>query len=897
MANTIHALINASRAGKKVAAVDFVKTNPEIPATLSKLITSIYPSTHDNAGNRTIEFVDQTTMRDASDRIGKSSKDAQLVMELFPEMELGAQILISSIISPKDMTNAEINYIVPTELKVGPIANILQPIIQEHFQKSYKIEPMLYRILYQCLFTTGSYPLVVIPENSVDDLINSNTGVSQEALKALASDDGTFNSLGILGPGQYSNKDNFSIESLYSSTVKPISRDEAKIKVKTNPNRTVTLEHISVTDNFNVLKLPQLVQKVRSQNTQSVIARQSAGMENIYQSNYLNDVQLSELFYKNRTRQLKNIVKVKTDSELERSTIGEPLVMKLPSESIIPVYTPGNEEKHIGYFVLLDSEGHPLSKTAQEVNDGDLRTMINSNTDMGSYLLNKSASSFKTNCSSVTFKQASKVYADIIEADLLARLRNGIVGPVVAIAKKEEVYQIMLARALQKQNTQLLYIPADLVTYFAIKYDEYGVGVSLLDRMRNLNSLRAMLLFSRTMAQVRNSIGRSKVVIKLDENDPNPQKTIETAMHEVARLRQLDFPMGINNATDLTEWMQKAGMEFGFEGHPGLPDVGIEFSEHSTNFTEPNSDLTEELRKAAIMSLGLSPEQVDSGFSPDFATSVNTNNLLLSKRVIMIQEIFVPQLTDHCRKEAIHNAYVVDQVKQAIKENIKKITDIEDADPLVVSYKDSNQELLVHLLTMECLSNFEVSLAQPDTAAIKNQQEAMDVYDQMLDKALDSYISTNILPPSLMGEAAGERVDEFRQITKAYFIRQWMLNNRVLPELGDLGATDEDGKPILNFGEIFKTHSNAMAMSFVDLLGKTVPVGVAADKDIEAITGGNDLGESTADSGSSSSDSGSSDDFGSDDFGGDSDPFASSEGSEGKGEGEGDNDGLPDLGF
>ena len=56
MANTIHALINAGKAGKKVAAVDFVKTNPEIPATLSKLITSIYPSTHDNAGNRTIEF-------------------------------------------------------------------------------------------------------------------------------------------------------------------------------------------------------------------------------------------------------------------------------------------------------------------------------------------------------------------------------------------------------------------------------------------------------------------------------------------------------------------------------------------------------------------------------------------------------------------------------------------------------------------------------------------------------------------------------------------------------------------------------------------------------------------------------------------------------------------------
>ncbi len=57
---------------------------------------------------------------------------------------------------------------------------------------------------------------------------------------------------------------------------------------------------------------------------------------------------------------------------------------------------------------------------------------------------------------------SARVYGDMIQRDRLARLRNGVYGSGVEIARREEVYRVMFARALAKQNSQLLFIPAEL---------------------------------------------------------------------------------------------------------------------------------------------------------------------------------------------------------------------------------------------------------------------------------------------------------------------------------------------------------------------------------------------------------------------------------------------------
>jgi hypothetical protein len=101
--------------------------------------------------------------------------------------------------------------------------------------------------------------------------------------------------------------------------------------------------------------------------------------------------------------------------------------------------------------------------------------------------------------------------------------------------------------------------------------------------------------------------------------------------------------------------VQRAGFEFTFEGHPGLPQTKFDFETKNLQHTVPDTDFMEQLRKQTIMAHSLSPEVVDSGFSAEFATTVVANNILLSKRVLQIQEKFTPQLTDFARKLLQHD--------------------------------------------------------------------------------------------------------------------------------------------------------------------------------------------------------------------------------------------------
>ncbi len=871
MTRDVTSLLHAVNSGKSLPAIQLVRDNPNIAAAISKLTSSGITNQHDDKGNRKITAPNQSNFLAVSQDISRKTEDAESFVQLFPDMELSEQILISSILSPKDMTKIELTFVAPDDLKSPEITSALIAKIKDYFKEVYKIEPLLPKILKATLFESGSYPIAVIPENSIDELINGRSAITTEAISEITTTDGYFKSVGILGNSESrkveKNKLSIASEAITSTSYQGVYEH----RVISN---NVAIEGVSVTDNFHALKLAALLKRKRRDSVSGLISNNS-NLKNLStesRSGKLSDRQLESLLYKSKRTESKNFVKIKTNDELQRKTVGKPLIMKLPSEAVIPVHTPGDETSHVGYFILIDSEGNPLNKNSELNHFSDLQSRINSgisnSSPMSSMLLDRVKGSFGSNCTGMTVDQATKVYADIIEADLLARLRNGVYGSNFVISRNEEIYKIMLSRTFQNNYTQLVYIPIDLITYFAYKYDKRGIGKSLLDDMRILNSLRAMVLFSKVMASVKNSIGRTQVDLKLDEDDANPQKTIETAIHEVSRTRQQYFPLGLSTPGDLVDWIQKSGYEYTFTGHPGLPDVSINFSEKNSNYTPPDSDLEEELRKRSIMATGLSPEMVDNGFSSEFATTVVANNLLLSKRVLQIQEIFLPQLRDHIQKVIINDGELITELKLVIKENISKIKEIDGIDDEVMKL---SEDAICESILFNFVRGVDINLPQPNSITLENQMTAFDSYVESLDKALTFYISSEVLTDAFSGEAS-QRADELKNIVKAYFCRKWLVENNVLPELNELTVQSEDGKPLLDFASIQSDHVNSIVKSVVVALNKMHPVGAAANKDIEKITGGEELGDSSAappdnDFSSSSETTDSGDDQNNDDLG------------------------------
>lgn len=904
----LRAVIKARQAGKAYEAVSTASGSPGIAAVISKLTSrdATQRAQFDQRGNTRIDAGNQTNFNAVSGAIIQKDRDSETIKQLFPEMELGAQILVSSILAPKDMATTEILYLIPDNLKVSLLAAELLPKLEEYFTQTYKIEPLLPEILNEVLFGSGSYPMAVIPESSVDDLINGTSQITTESMAEFVNADGVFHPIGLLGPSDKSAlTKNFALEDFAGSgrfgagARMNVNLHAAAPKLSIDETKPVTdiRSFISVTDNPYGLKMPSVIRARQDRDVADLLTKRNrffnTGFEDFKEdakkSTKLNDIQLTNLFYKNKGVQWNQTVKVKSPDELKRHTIGKPLPLRLPSESVMPVFRPGNPEEHVGYFVLIDSEGNPIYKTAYQSEFNQLRR-ANLNSNMASSLLQQAGREMgNMNCDAMSFDQAALIYTDIVEADLLSRLRNGVYGAQMSLSSNEEIYRIMLARTLRKQNTQLLYIPIELVTYFAYKYNTQGIGKSLFDDTLTLQSLRGMMLFSQVQGAVKNAVGRQKVNIKFTEEDPNPQQTAEKLIHEIFNMKQGSFPVSALSVPDLAAWVQRSGLEFQFEGHPAMPDTQVEFSETQTNHQKPDMDLQEFLRRSSIMAMGLSPETVDSAFSTEFATTAIQNNLLLTKRVIQIQEVIVPQISDHARKVARNDGDFIKVIYSTIKANLDKLKESVKADPMFGDL-EGNDELLVHLLAQEFFSGFEVNLNRPDAAQVENTLKAIEDQGRALDAAVMYMVTDEIFPESMVGAELAQRVNEMRAMIKAQCMRKWMADKRILPELFEFTEVGKDGKPTMKMESQIRAHMQNVTTTVVEMLKMARPVAAAADLAIQGTNDGQALGESAVGSASSSGGSSSS----SSDGGGDGFDSGSGGGDDTGGGGPDDGGGLDD---
>ncbi|WP_144106752.1 hypothetical protein [Paraburkholderia sp. BCC1886] len=845
--NAYKSAIELAGSGKKFPVMQMVRQDPGMAATIAKLVPSQHPTQYDNAGNREVTQPNLYNFRNTAEQTAQNVNDAETVMQLLPDMELAQQILVSSVGSPKDMMSLELTYTPPEGLMASDVSSALIERYRQHFEQVHKIKPLIPKMLRDMLFATGSYAIAVIPENSVDEVINGQVRLSMESLADHLYPDGTVKTVGLLGPVQTEQPTEtrravgVSMES-FTDYRYDTNKDVGQVRFESSLKSPLHTSDVflTVTDNPTVLKVPQINAKIREQRIMQAIG--SSALESIgfgQQSlTKMNDRELTGLLYRNKTYGYQPVATVKTQEQLSRRMIGNPMVLHIPSEAVIPVHVPGSPKHQIGFFVLLDVDGHPVVR--QEITDNyqQMGQRMSTSGNFPSAMLTKVKSQMQGfdigNKDHLDF--SSRVYGEMVEQDLLARLRNGVYGQGVELAKREEIYRIMFSRALAKQHTQMLFIPVEFMTYFALRFSKDGIGESLLDEMKVLNSLRTMLLFANVMAGIKNSIGRTEVKLKFDEDDPNPEKTAEIAQAEIIRSRQNFLPLGVNSPAESVDFITRAGFEFTYEGHPGMPDVSIDFGEKNTNYTRPDTDLEDNLRKRAIMKTGIPPETVDAAYQPELATSVVTNNILLSKRVMQIQDEFHPQLATHMRIHAMNSEQLMTDMKEILRQNFAKIrfsredhatarngavpsADTKVHAPVIEEKRktpqinDDQKEFLIQQTLIEFLMNIEVSLPRPNSSTLENQVTALETYIKALDMGLEAWLSETFFTTDTAGDIA-EKIQPLKETAKSYFIRQWMSENGMLSELAQLTTTGEDGKPLMDVFKIQGEHIEQLSKTF-----------------------------------------------------------------------------------
>lgn len=888
--------------GKQFPALSLIRNDTEVATLISKLVKPRNEekiiNTNDSLHN--VTNINQSSLVKISESIRQNIKDNDNIINLFPDIELGMQILISSIISPKDMVTNDLNYAIKSNILPPEVSASFIEKIKEHFEGYYEFEKNLSSILRESLFTSGACIYVTIPESSVDELINRRI-YSTESIKENINTLNNNNKGGFLGsPFERYNSNRISIESLfedssnemYSPFVQDINAENKFVNAFENFGKVI------VSDNLDQIKLPLLLKKRREylvKNKLNLRSKQRTVLEKIISSqdaakNYqlpqkeersivkrLNEADLEKTIFKSPQNETVPFVTVKTKDVTQRRSYGRPLFYKLPTTAVIPVIEPGNTSEHVGYFVLHDEEGYPITGMASEEDLNTISNMLKEPSQgMTSYLLQRARRQLDNiSCSELTLDKATQIYSDIVNSDLLLRLKNGIYGSNVKLSSTNDIYRIMLARTFKNQFTRLVFIPAEQVQYFAFRYHENGIGKTLLDDMKFILSLRAILLVSRTIGSIKNSIGVTEVRFKLDDRDPDPWSTIETGIDEIMKTTTQWLPAGMNRASDLVTWAQRAGFEFSFEGHPKIPDMNLEFSQKANSHTMPDTDLEENLRKQSIQGLGLSPENVDNGFSAEFATTIVNNNILLSQRVQIYQSILLPMLERQLRILVRNDQVFYKELVELLiknKDNIhQSLTDEEK------KYFEEDMFEFFEVFIEDIMEKVTISLPTPNFSNLVNQMTSMDEYLEALDKGLDAWMNSEFITQDFVKNAANY-VDEARAAVRSYYLRKFMADNNILPELSNLTLLDVNGDPALDIYAIHNEHVQSVVKSMIGYLSRSQPFGEAADKDINNIGLDGETDYTPSDNSYDSTNDYDGDSFGeSDNFGLDDNAFSNNE--------------------
>ena len=782
----------------------------------------------DSITNRDHDLFLRSSLSESISRI----RDNKNILELLPDTKLALEIIIGTMLAPKDMSRPTLTYKLDTET-FDHRAAVLSNYIADYFKGTYKLEDKLEDMLWDILGRTGSYPIAVLPETAVDYMINSNAKVTLEHIKVGVYENGdALPSMGYIG-SQPTDK-NVSVEDM--SLIDFVKSTTAKHSGAPATDHILDSQLLlSVVDNFDALKLPILKNKIARQASQEAIASRRAtvnrkelmdhrvaSVESIkvinpsdFKRTEKEKRDLAQL-YPDRQFVSTPILRVRTRDTLQRETVGHPLILKLPTEAVIPVYSPNDVKEHIGYFVALDPAGNAIK--ISELDNMYRMLQTSSNAVVGgsgvmSYLLQSSQNANAPSNLDVSkmgmtegLSRASYIYQEMVEKQLLERIALGNVGTGYSLGNLETPMLMMLGRSLAGKHTQLLYIPVDVLSYMAVDYDHFGLGKTLLDDSKLLASLRSMNMIVNSIASSKNAITKRVLDVALDPAEKNPQKALKIIVQEYVKGTQGEYPL-TNNPVDQINYLQKAGVQVRTQDHPRLPNtnVGVDYLDNQYKPIDTNYD--DWLKKLHMQGIGISPEIIEGAGSADFATQTVLANALTARRIDLLSRKFSEALSEFVRTYVYNSSILMDGLMKLIETNSIRLQ------------KSNGAELTKEEVVVYVLRALQVELPPADTTKVKEQKEAFDTQNEFYEESLKHFYSEEWLSEEEIGRLGGmEQIGRTVKYMKSHFMRKWMKSNGVATELFDLISVGQDGKPMIDFAQEKNDHMEGIVKAIMPMV-------------------------------------------------------------------------------
>ena len=707
------------------------------------------------------------------------------ITEIFPDIELVIEIMTSLIISPNDMQNNGV-YCKLSNFKLPVnIQNIIMDVSRTYINDEYDYLDKLDTIISETLYTKGSYVELNIPPSNIKKLLDTIKKAPKAGLEDIMS----------------------SSKPIFNTSISTYKEPkDSFIEFSDNP-----LNICSDILNDTMIKVGNEASLFNTEYNETTIA-----LENMFIDN--------------------NGYGVMDDNDINYD---KPIIKKIDSFNVIPVCAKNDPNKHYGYFIFLDDKGLPIKETTLTV---DETVNIFKKVKHNIKGISKSTPTI-TNIDDIrrTF------LGDKLNSYLKESKYNNLIDSNINIDNN-----LMLSIAdtiLNDSKLKIIFMPEELVSYYAINYRSNGTGESLLERTTVLASIRGIIMFTNLLSYIKSSTTTTEVTVDLDPEDPNFRKTSEMIMGNIMSNRQVSLPIGMLKADDFVDWSHKLGYSFNFK-HPAAPDVNIDISENNVDISPIDSDLKEDIDKLLITSLYLTPEILDNSYSPDFATTVIANNLLLSKRVAKLQRKFNALITKDIRKKLLLDGSFKNKIKDILGSEIKSIKKyiLKSNNPNVDKdvIKKIKDDVLIDWIANTVIKHLAIELPKPEVTDDSNSKDLLDDFIDEVDKITDILMSTDAIPDDLLGDFA-DKMDDAKAAIKVMLTKRYINENNILPELTNILTLDEDGNPNNNILEEFSTHIDVLTKLILPFVKDNNKAKEKLDEKIDKIDNPDEDEEDTSD--------------------------------------------------
>lgn len=708
-------------------------------------------------------------------------RDIKNILEMNPNAQLAIDICVNGTLSPNNTLDSQLQYKSSYD-KLGPVKSVLLQKIREIMNAQVELEDILPTVLKDAKYDVGSYALLVVPTGRIRDMIKAEKVDEARNEQKILKFESMINDL--------------------SNVKKPLLADKRYLEpsalsfkledIGLEPTAKVDISNlITVHSDLEIVRLSKMRERLIERDavdgcldsldsfSDYDAKKDMAELADKYKQEGLDDSVISDALNRARSFSFDDVVSLSPD--VDPDGIDMAVHMHVPHESIFVMHKPGSPEEHVGYYIALDMSGNPISVedelgtytpnyTGTFGNDATNSSMAGQtnfaggNTELGFSGLNNSSIQGRR------ISDKTALFSKVTEKQLIDKIKSGYFKHHdISLAEHKDLMQTMFQRLLSNKQTQLIFVPASLMTYIAFEYDENGNGISLIIKHKNIGVLNSILTLANTLSAINNTIDYKEVRVKFDDDELDFSKTTDMIIGNLVRSSSMNGSRLLS--TDVYkqfDYLGTRGYQLAFEDHPSFPGTSVEINNLDRERAAPDVDVMEKNEALLIQSLGSTPEVVDMARNVEFASSYFQSNLQAARRAIADQKILTKFLDKFIKIYLLNSPL-------ALKWMIKEIDKSRKENPDIRGVKTIE-------LVRGFINSVTTHLPKPDMVKVELLDKAIQEQEKLVDHILKYTIGEEALQGEDVGEHLEATLEAIRRKIKAVIMRDYLASNNMFNE-------------------------------------------------------------------------------------------------------------------